>query len=241
MQYDAPTHGRIRSASPASSFWTMCGSAMCARVIPTMSTRPSSIATDDAISHVIPGLGTPLAPANWSAGASGVPRPGITCEIASSVAIAEGLVDMVGMTRAHMADPHIVQKLEAGEADRIRPCVGASYCINRLYLGLEALCIHNPAMGREETIAHVSTRSRGPRRRVVVVGAGPGGLEAARVAAERGHEVTLLEAAPELGGQVRLAARATPRRGDLVGIVDWLAAECRLLGVDIRRNTVAEV
>ena len=67
-------------------------------------------------------------------------------------AIAEGLVDMVGMMRAHMADPHIVRKLEAGEADRIRPCVGASYCINRLYLGLEALCIHNPATGREETI-----------------------------------------------------------------------------------------
>ena len=77
-------------------------------------------------------------------------------------AITEGLVDMVGMTRAHMADPHIVRKLEAGEADRIRPCVGASMCINRLYLGLEALCIHNPATGREETIPHVVTRSAGP-------------------------------------------------------------------------------
>jgi 2,4-dienoyl-CoA reductase-like NADH-dependent reductase (Old Yellow Enzyme family)/thioredoxin reductase len=206
-----------------------------------------SIATDEAISHVIPGLGTPLAPALQFAGRfrERVDLPifhanRIVDLATARYAIAEGLVDMVGMTRAHMADPHIVRKLEAGEADRIRPCVGASYCINRLYLGLEALCIHNPATGREETIAHVSTRSGGGRRRVVVVGAGPGGLEAARVAAERGHEVTLLEAAPELGGQVRLAARATPRRGDLVGIVDWLAAECRLLGVDVRRNTVAE-
>ena len=155
-------------------------------------------------------------------------------------AISEGLVDMVGMMRAHMADPHIVRKLEAGQADRIRACVGASYCINRLYLGLDSLCIQNVATGREETIPQLIAPSAGPRRRVVVVGAGPAGLEAARVAAERGHEVVLLEAAREPGGQVRLAARATPRRADLMGIVDWLAAECRLLGVDIRCDTVAD-
>ena len=135
---------------------------------------------------------------------------------------------MVGMMRAHMADPHIVRKLEAGQADRIRPCVGASMCINRLYLGLDALCIHNPATGREETIPHADRRGRpGRARRVVVVGAGPAGLEAARVAAERGHSVVLLEAAAQPGGQVVLAARATARRRDLIGIVDWLAAECR--------------
>jgi len=155
-------------------------------------------------------------------------------------AITEGLLDMVGMTRAHMADPHIVRKLEAGEADRIRPCVGASMCINRLYQGLDALCIHNPATGREETIAHVTPRSTGAGRQVVVVGGGPAGLEAARVAAERGHAVTLFEAAPEVGGQIRLAARATARRGDLIGIVEWLAGECRLLGVEVRRTRVAE-
>jgi 2,4-dienoyl-CoA reductase-like NADH-dependent reductase (Old Yellow Enzyme family)/thioredoxin reductase len=206
-----------------------------------------SIATDEAISHVIPGLGTPLAPALQFAGRfrERVDLPifhanRIVDLATARYAIAEGLVDMVGMTRAHMADPHIVRKLEAGEVDRIRPCVGASYCINRLYLGLEALCIHNPATGREETIPQLTTRADVPRRKVVVVGAGPGGLEAARVAAERGHAVTLLEAAPEVGGQVRLAARATARRGDLVGIVDWLASECRALGVELRRNTVAD-
>ena len=207
-----------------------------------------SIATDEAISHVIPGLGTPLGPALQFAGRfrERVDLPifhaARIADVATArYAISEGLLDMVGMMRAHMADPHIVRKLVSGQADRIRPCVGASYCINRLYLGLDSLCIHNPATGREETIAHVTPPTTGPRRKVVVVGAGPGGLEAARVAAERGHGVVLLEAASEPGGQIRLAARATPRRGDLIGIVDWLVAECGHLGVDLRLDTVADV
>jgi 2,4-dienoyl-CoA reductase-like NADH-dependent reductase (Old Yellow Enzyme family) len=206
-----------------------------------------SIATDEAISHLIPGLGTPLGPYLQFAGRfrERVDLPifhaARVADLATArYAISEGLVDMVGMTRAHMADPHIVRKLEAGQADRIRPCVGASYCINRLYQGLEALCIHNPATGREETIPHVTPPTDGPRRKIVVVGAGPAGLEAARVAAERGHSVVLLEAASQVGGQVVLAARATPRHADLIGIVDWLVAECRHLGVDVRLDTIAE-
>ena len=206
-----------------------------------------SIATDEAISHLIPGLGTPLGPYLRFAGRfrERVDLPifhaARVADLATArYAISEGLVDMVGMTRAHMADPHIVRKLEAGEADRIRPCVGASYCINRLYQGLEALCIHNVATGREETIPHITPPTDGPPKRVVVVGAGPAGLEAARVAAERGHAVVLLEAASQVGGQIRLAARATPRHADLIGIVDWLAAECRHLGVDVRLDTVAD-
>jgi 2,4-dienoyl-CoA reductase-like NADH-dependent reductase (Old Yellow Enzyme family) len=206
-----------------------------------------SIATDEAISHLIPGLGSALGPYLQFAGRfrERVDLPifhaARVADLATArYAISEGLVDMVGMMRAHMADPHIVRKLETGQADRIRPCVGASYCINRLYQGLEALCIHNPATGREETIPHVTPPTTGPRRKVVVVGAGPAGLEAARVAAERGHAVVLLEAAAQPGGQVVLAARATPRHADLIGIVDWLVAECRHLGVDVRLDTVAE-
>src|SRR3546814_8558104 len=94
-------------------------------------------------------------------------------------AVAEGKLDMVGMTRAHLADPHIVNKIAAGREREIRPCVGATYCLDRIYEGHEALCIHNPATGREATMPHVLRPAATPTR-AVVVGAGPAGLEAAR-------------------------------------------------------------
>jgi N-methyl-L-proline demethylase len=154
-------------------------------------------------------------------------------------AIAEGKLDMVGMTRAHIADPHIAAKVAAGREHDIRPCVGATYCLDRIYEGGEALCIHNAATGREATMPHVIARADGPARKVVVVGAGPAGLEAARVAGERGHTVVLFEAASEPGGQVRLAARS-PRRRELIGIADWRVAQCERLGVAMRFSTLAE-
>jgi len=154
-------------------------------------------------------------------------------------AIAEGKLDMVGMTRAHIADPHIGLKVAEGREAEIRPCVGATYCLDRIYEGHEALCIHNPATGREATVPQVIRPTDGPRRKVVVVGAGPAGLEAARVSAERGHGVTLFEAASAPGGQVRLLARMK-RRAELIGIVDWRAERCAALGVDMRFNVYAE-
>ena len=153
--------------------------------------------------------------------------------------VREGLVDMVAMTRAHMADPHIVAKMMRGEEERIRPCVGAGYCIDRIYVGGDALCLHNPATGRERTMPHVIRPGSGPRGKVVVVGAGPAGLEAARVSALRGHEVVVFDAASEPGGQVVLAARATWRQ-ELLGIVQWLAAEVEHLGVALHLNRYAE-
>lgn len=153
-------------------------------------------------------------------------------------AIATGKLDMVGLTRAHMADPYIVQKIIRGEEDRIRPCVGATYCLDRIYQGGAALCIHNPSTGRERDMPHAIEKA-GQRRRVVVIGAGPGGMEAARVAAERGHEVIVHEAASDPGGQIRLTAQSERRR-EMISIIDWRYEECQRLGVTFRFNSYAE-
>lgn len=153
-------------------------------------------------------------------------------------AIDSGKLDMVGLTRAHMADPHIVRKILAGEEDRIRPCVGANFCLDRIYQGGDAYCIHNPATGRELTMPHDIPAAAEPKK-LLIVGAGPAGLEAARVGAERGHQVTVMEAAALPGGQVRLTAQSERRR-EMISIIDWRMAECERLGVQFRFNTWAE-
>jgi 2,4-dienoyl-CoA reductase-like NADH-dependent reductase (Old Yellow Enzyme family)/thioredoxin reductase len=153
-------------------------------------------------------------------------------------AIAAGKVDMVGMTRAHMTDPHIVRKIMEKREEDIRPCVGANYCLDRIYQGGAAYCIHNAATGRELTMPHAIPKADA-KRKVVIIGAGPAGLEAARVAGERGHEVVVLEAASQAGGQIRLTAQS-PRRREMMSIIAWRLAQCEKLGVTIRYNTWAE-
>ncbi|MDX1466517.1 MAG: FAD-dependent oxidoreductase, partial [Halomonas sp.] len=151
-----------------------------------------------------------------------------------------GYVDLVGMTRAHIADPHLIAKIKMGQVDQIKQCVGANYCIDRQYQGLDVLCIQNAATSREYLgLPHIIEKTEGAKRRVVVVGGGPGGMEAARVAAERGHDVTLFEAAEQLGGQITIAAKA-PQRDQIAGITRWYQLELSRLGVDLRLGTRAD-
>ena len=153
--------------------------------------------------------------------------------------LASGMVDLVGMTRAQIADPHLVIKIRDGREDQIKQCVGANYCIDRQYNGLDVLCVQNAATSREQTMPHVIEKSTGLRRKVVVVGAGPAGLEAARVARERGHEVVLFEKSAAVGGQVNLAAKA-PKREQMAGIVRWFDMETQRLGVERRLGVEAD-
>ncbi len=190
----------------------------------------------------MPGMASPMAP--WLDKAAAFKREvslpvfhaARIADIATARhAIREGLIDMAGMTRAHIADPHIVNKIKAGEEERIRPCVGATHCMGVT----RPVCLHNPSTGREGRLPHAVERSETPGRKVVVVGGGVAGLEAARVAALRGHTVTLFEAAPRLGGQVLLAAKASWRK-DILGVIDWRSDELDRLGVDVRLNVYAE-
>jgi dimethylglycine catabolism A len=152
-------------------------------------------------------------------------------------AVADGHVDLVAMTRAHIADPHIVNKLKEGRVEDIRQCVGANYCGDFAGNG-GVRCIQNAATGNESWLPHLHSEAP-QRRRVVVVGGGPGGLEAARVAAERGHEVVLFEADSKLGGQINLAKNVAWRE-NLAGIVRWLESQIRKKDVDIRLRTPAD-
>ncbi|WP_243612545.1 NADH:flavin oxidoreductase [Shimia aestuarii] len=204
------------------------------------------IHTDPAMTDVIPVQGMKNAPHLDFAGqvkkVTGMPTfhaAKIPDVATARHAVQAGLLDMVGMTRAHMADPHVVKKIMDGREDDIRPCVGATYCLDRIYQAGDALCIHNAATGRELTMPH-SIAPAQTRKKVVVIGAGPAGLEAARVSAERGHDVVVLEAQPDPGGQIRLTAQ-NPRRREMISIIDWRMAQCAARDVEFRFNTWAEV
>ncbi len=204
------------------------------------------IHTDPAMTDMIPVQGMKNAPHLDFAGAVraevGMPTfhaAKIPDVATARHAIATGQLDMVGMTRAHMADPHIVRKIIEGREDDIRPCVGATYCLDRIYQAGDALCMHNAATGRELTMPH-DIPAADMVKNVVIIGTGPAGLEAARVAAERGHKVTVFEAAADPGGQVRLTAQS-PRRKEMISIIDWRMAQCAARDVEFQFNTWAEV
>lgn len=153
-------------------------------------------------------------------------------------AIDDGDCDLVGMVRALIADPDLPRKAEAGELATVRPCISIiSGCSGRTGRGNTLGCSVNPAISYPGLEFHPNAKRS---RSIVVVGAGPAGLEAARVAAIRGHRVTLFESNEAVGGQLLLAARAEGRR-DFLGYVDWLSREALRAGVEIRLEATCSV
>ena len=151
--------------------------------------------------------------------------------------VAEGQADLVIMTRALIADPELPKKAMAGEEADIRLCRGYNEgCIDRIYTGRGVTCVQNAVVGRELELADPAPA--GVPRKVLVVGGGPAGLEAARVARMRGHQVRLIEKSHQLGGQTLTAALA-PHRQEYSGAAEWMAEQCWKLGVTIELGVEA--
>ena len=206
-----------------------------------------TIENEAELTKQIPGMGTPSAPyldlSRRIKDRISVPvmhATRITDVTTARHAIESGAMDMVGMVRAHIADPYIAKKIEEGREDDIRPCVGANACLDGIYSSGAAICIHNPATGREAQLPQaIEPSTVSGVKKVVVIGSGPAGLEAARVCAVRGHNVVVLEADTTYGGQVQIAARSDRRR-DLIGIVDWRYQQAKKRNVEFRFGVYAE-
>jgi 2,4-dienoyl-CoA reductase (NADPH2) len=154
--------------------------------------------------------------------------------------LADGGADGICLVRALIADPDWVEKAATGRAAEIRRCTGSNQsCYGNLVNGMPVSCVQNPAVGREAELGAGTLGTAAVSKEVVVVGGGPAGLEAAWVAAARGHRVVLFEQAEELGGAIRLAAQL-PGRADLAAVADWRAGECDRRGVELRLGVRAD-
>ena len=150
--------------------------------------------------------------------------------------LAAGHADMVSIVRGQIADPHLVRKAREGRADDVRPCISCNQlCWGRRSRDYWISCLINPSAGREHIWGGDRFVPAERRKTVLVVGAGPAGLEAARVCAERGHGVILAEAGPQIGGQYRLAG-LQPTRQQVLDHIDWYGRQLAQLGVDVRRR-----
>ena len=151
--------------------------------------------------------------------------------------VASGQADLVSIVRGQIADPHLANKARAGRAEDVRGCLSCNQmCWGRRSRDYWISCLVNPSAGREFEWGGDRFVPAAQRRTVLVVGGGPAGLEAARVAAERGHRVTLVEAGPQLGGAFRLAG-LQPRRSQILELIDWYERQLTRLAVDVRLNT----
>ena len=151
--------------------------------------------------------------------------------------LAAGECDFVSMGRQQLADAELVNKLAAGKRSSVRPCINCYVCVEQNFFDAPPRCAVNPALGNERA-AGAQLLATSKRRHVVVVGSGPGGLETARIAAQRGHRVTLLERSDRLGGTMWFSQLTTPANEMLV---DWLTNEVRSASVDIKLGHAATV
>ncbi len=152
--------------------------------------------------------------------------------------IANGQADLVAMGRQMLADPQTARKIIEGRRDDIRPCVNCYVCVAQPFFDRQVRCAVNPALAHEVELADADRSLAATRKRVVVVGGGPAGMEAARVAASRGHQVTLLEASADLGGALRFAALVYEPNLQLLG---WMSRQMAALPIDVRTKTPATV
>ncbi len=154
--------------------------------------------------------------------------------------VESGAGDVVSMVRALIADPELVNKAQRGEEDQVRPCIGSNMgCVAQLMATGKLSCVVNVAAANETSVSFEPTTPALVKKKVMIIGGGPAGLEAARTAALRGHEVVLYEATRQLGGQVTIASRA-PHRSDLGAITDFLSREIERLGVKIHLGIYAD-
>src|SRR5688572_15360780 len=158
---------------------------------------------------------------------------------AAEAVLARGDADLVSIVRGQIADPHLVAEVRADRADDVRPCISCNQlCWGRRSRDYWISCLVNPSAGREFEWGGDRFTPAAEPLRVLVVGGGPAGLEAARVSAERGHHVTLLEQGSELGGQFRLAGRQ-PSRAQITDLLAWYGRRLDSLGVEVRLGTPA--